>query len=114
MPIATRRGRRVSPLSIWAAVGAALSVHGTVLASVDALDVIVMGEGLSTRKPDIAAMVAPELKSNCAGDAYLAASARTALCFAPWRSDTDQCINDSELAMYMDLSACLTPEEADR
>ncbi|HEY5951255.1 MAG TPA: TonB family protein [Kofleriaceae bacterium] len=81
-------------------------VHGTVLGSVEAFDLAVFGQsGMSTRKLEAAQAVA--LKSNCRGDALLASSARVTMCFAPWRSDTDDCLNDARFAMYMDLSGCV-------
>jgi TonB family protein len=94
---------------VWAAVTAALIVHGTVLGSVEALDLTVVGQGMSTRaslgKGALAA--GTELKSNCIGDGLLASSARMSLCFAPWRDDTDQCLYDARMSMYMDLSSCV-------
>jgi TonB family protein len=86
-------------------------VHGTVLGTVEALDLSVVGQGMSTRgnKPQLAA--ATTLRSNCVGDALFASTARAAMCFAPWQSDVDQCLADSEMAMYMDISGCVQTEQ---
>jgi TonB family protein len=92
-------------------VVATLLVHGAVLGTVDAYDLAVFGQsGMSTRKLD--ALAATELKSNCLGDALLASSARATLCFAPWRADTDQCLADAEMTMYMDMSGCVNTESS--
>jgi TonB family protein len=95
---------------MWASVLAALVVHGTVLGTVEALDLAVVGQGMSTRASTGEAAVAIELKSGCSGDAILASTARATMCFAPWRSDVDQCLADAEMAMYMDLSGCVNTE----
>jgi TonB family protein len=87
-------------------VVATLVVHGAVLGTVEAFDLANFGQsGVSTRKIEEA--LATPLKSNCMGDALLASSARMTLCFAPWRADTDQCLSDGEMAMYMDMSGCV-------
>src|SRR5690349_18793869 len=104
MPTTARRGRRVTPATLWACVAAALVVHVTVLGTVEALDLSVVGQGMSTRRFDENAVAAEALKSNCASDAMFASTARAALCFAPWQSDVDTCLHDSEMTMYMDLS----------
>jgi TonB family protein len=89
---------------------AALLAHGMVLGTVEALDLSVVGQGMSTRKGTGEAAAAIALKSSCTGDALLASSARATMCFAPWRSDVDQCLADAEMAMYMDLSGCVNTE----
>jgi protein TonB len=93
---------------VWITVLAALLVHGTVLGTVEALDLRVVGQGMSVREHDPEAIAA--LKSNCMGDALLASSARVTMCFAPWRADVDQCLSDAEMTMYMDLSGCVNTE----
>ncbi len=111
MPTAARRrrGRRATPLTVWAAVVTALVVHGTVLGTVEALDLSVVGQGMSTRL--LPAQAVTELKRSCMGDGLLASSARMSLCFAPWRADTDQCLYDARMSMYMDLSSCVEVED---
>jgi TonB family protein len=85
-------------------------VHGTVLGTVEALDLTVVGQGMSTRKIEDATPAAIALKTNCPGDALLASSARAAMCFAPWRGDTDECLHDARMTMHMDLSGCVQTE----
>jgi TonB family protein len=111
MPTTARRGRRTRPAAIWAAVVATLVVHGAVLGTVDAFDLAVFGEGMSTRKVDDA-LAETALKSNCLGDAMLASSARATLCFAPWRADTDQCLADAEMTMYIEMSGCTSTQDS--
>ena len=110
MPATARRGRRVTPATLWAAIAAAIVVHASVLGTVEALDLRAMGQGMSTRKmaeapPEVA------IKANCQGDTMFASSARATLCFAPWVSDVDSCLHDSEMAMYMDLSGCVVVDQ---
>src|SRR5262245_6762302 len=83
MPTTARRGRQTRPATLWAAVAAALIVHGTVLGTVEALDLSVLGQGMSTRKIEDKALAAVTLNSNCTSDVLLASSARATLCFAP-------------------------------
>ncbi len=108
MRSAARRGRRVTPATTWIAIGAALVVHATVLGSVHALGVNVIGEGfarkLAAPKPEDLAAV--DVIATCRGDALLAGSARITMCAAPWRSDTDACIEDASNAMFIELSSC--------
>lgn len=94
---------------VWVATFTAVLVHGTVLSTVEALDLAVIGQGMSTRDAT-QALVPPALKSSCMGDALLASTARMSLCFAPWRSDVDGCLADAEMAMYMDMSSCVEME----
>jgi protein TonB len=112
MPTGSRRGRRATPAALWAAVVAALLVHGTVLGTVEALDLSVVGQGFGTRKLHALAGTATELRASCVGDALLASSARASLCFAPWRADTDQCLYDAKMSMYLDLSGCVKTDDS--
>ena len=66
---------------------------------------------MSTRKVEDQSPAAIAIKKSCPGDALFASSARAALCFAPWRSDVAECLNDAEMAMYMDLSGCVKTED---
>ncbi|NVB84095.1 MAG: TonB family protein [Kofleriaceae bacterium] len=75
-----------------------------------ALDINVIGEGFSTRPGKPAEIV--DLKSTCTGDALLAGSARFTMCFAPWRSDTDACLERADLDMRIDLSSCVAVRDA--
>ncbi len=112
MPTTARRGRRATPAVIWAAVSCALVVHAAVLGTVEAFDLTVFGQGMSTRDRDANGQlaVAEPLKTSCVGDALLGSWARATLCFAPWQTDPDQCLADAEMAMYMDLSGCSNTE----
>jgi TonB family protein len=88
---------------------AAVFVHGTILGSVHALGLTMLGDGFSPRpsaraKPGDDAEA--ELKPSCSGDVVLATSGRTALCFAPWVPDVDACLGDAQMALWMDLSSC--------
>jgi TonB family protein len=83
-----------------------------VLGTVEALDLSVVGEGLGARKIHAMAGTASELKAGCISDALLASSARAGLCFAPWRADTDQCLYDAKMAMYLDLSGCVKADDS--
>jgi TonB family protein len=107
MPI--RRTRRAGESRIWAAALAALVVHGTILGSVHALGFSLVGEGFGPRssaKPRPSDAADSELKATCAGDAVLATSGRTAMCFAPWIRDVDECLGDAQMSLWMDLSSC--------
>jgi len=102
MRIAARRDRR-APATGWLALAAAVLVHGAVLGTVHAIGVSKVG-GFGGAK--LVADDASELRSGCVGDAMLAASARYALCFAPWHGDTDACLDESFNDMWIDLSSC--------
>jgi TonB family protein len=103
-----RRTRRVRESTIWAAVVAAVFVHGTILGTVHALGLSIIGERFSSSsaksRPGDAADA--ELELSCAGDVVLATSGRTAMCFAPWIRDVDECLGDAQMSLWMDLSSC--------
>jgi TonB family protein len=86
---------------------AALLVHGTILGTVQALGISVLGEGLHgasrSRRP---ADDEVELKASCFGDVVFATSGRTAMCLEPWIDDVDQCLADAQMNLWMDLSSC--------
>src|SRR5579862_7106728 len=100
----TRRGRRVTPATMWVALAATIIVHGTVLGTVHALGMTVVGEGFIKRPAH--AIEEPDLAMGCVSDAMLAASARATLCFAPWHADTDDCVMEAQTDMWIDLSSC--------
>jgi len=92
---------------MWTAVIAALFVHGTILGTVHALGLSMVGQafhGGSRAKPEPADDV--DLKASCFGDVVFATSGRTAMCFAPWVDDVDQCLADAQMGLWMDLSSC--------
>jgi protein TonB len=113
MPTTARRGRRATPAGIWAAVIAALVVHGTILGTVEAFDMTVFGEGLSTvaHHGKTAELETP-LKRGCRSDVVFATSARATMCFAPWHSDTDACLAEARMNLYMDLSGCEATDDS--
>lgn len=109
---AARRTRRVHESTIWAAVAAAVLVHGAVLGTVQALGISVIGEGLHARTHARAAAEDDgELVASCFNDAVFTTSGRTALCFAPWIGDVDQCLADAQMGLWMDLSSCQARNE---
>jgi TonB family protein len=106
MTIASRT-RRVRNSMILPSLAAALVAHGTILGTVHALGVTMIGDGLhaqTSTEPELVEAI--DLKASCQGDAILATSGRTALCLAPWIDDVDRCMADAQLAMWMDLSGC--------
>ncbi len=107
MPTA-RRTRRVRTSTLWAAVCAALLVHGAILGTVQALDISVRGDGMHARTAarDAVAEDRAELKPSCFNDVVFASTGRSALCFAPWIAEVDQCLADAQMAMWIDLSSC--------
>jgi TonB family protein len=109
MPPTARRTRRVSKSTIWAASLAAIFAHGAVLGTVHALGVSVVGEGFNAvTAPGLGKDIPPEadLKASCVGDVVFATSGRTAMCFAPWIADVDQCLSDAQMSLWIDLSSC--------
>jgi len=106
IPTVVRRSNRVHGSLIWAATGAALLVHVLALGTLTLL-----GMFTDFLAPHAAAATLPEpeeveLKTTCAGDARLASVARGALCLAPWSTDLETCLEQTELMMRIDLSAC--------
>jgi TonB family protein len=82
-------------------------VHGTILGTVEALGLSRVGQALHATSPaKPAADDDVELKASCLGDVVFATSGRTALCFAPWVDDVDQCLADAQMWLWMDLSSC--------
>jgi TonB family protein len=91
----------------WAAVVAALAVHGTILGTVHALGLSMLSEGMGGAFASAAPeLEEAELKTTCAGDVAITTSGRAALCFAPWVADVDQCLADAQMSLWMDLSSC--------
>src|SRR5512140_1898454 len=106
MPTA-HRTRRVGRSTIWTAVIAAIFVHGTILGTVHALGISMIGQGFHARSSARPADADDaDLKVSCGGDVMLATAGRTALCFAPWIADADQCLADAQMSLWMDLSSC--------
>jgi TonB family protein len=97
----------------WAAIAAALVVHVALLGTVHALDITLLDTGAAARSPTRPqdAIEQAELKPTCAGDAFLALSARTAVCLAPWKDDVDECAEDAQMTLWIDLSSCMARNE---
>jgi hypothetical protein len=110
MRTTARRDRRAPPGSGWIAIAAALAVHGAVLGTVHAIGVAPVGGGGAAANT-VEADADVDLKTGCVGDALLAASARYTMCFAPWRADTDDCLNESYNDMWIDMSSCQRPSD---
>jgi TonB family protein len=108
---AVRRSNRVQGSLIWAAMGAAIAVHLLALGLFIVVGVFEHAlEAHAEAAPEpVAAEV--ELKTTCMGDARLASIARGALCLAPWGADVEACLEQAELMMRVDLSACRGRDE---
>ncbi|MBL0219464.1 MAG: TonB family protein [Myxococcales bacterium] len=93
---------------MWVAAGVAVLVHATLLGSVQAFGLSIVGKGfVSSSEHQIAkAVEEPELHTTCASDVILATGARAAMCLAPWNADVDGCGSDTVMSMWMDLSSC--------
>jgi TonB family protein len=101
------RKRRVDGSTFWAAISVAIVVHWTILGTVHALGVSMVGQGFHPRAfPKQVAADDVDLKATCESDVVFATSGRTAMCFAPWVGDVDRCLADAQLTLWMDLSAC--------
>ncbi len=108
-PTAVRRSNRVHGSLIW---GAALAIH--VLASGIAVLIATFSDG----EARLAALPEPPppaeevaLETTCANDARLAALARGGLCLGPWGADVEACLDEVELIMRIELSACRGRDE---
>ncbi len=97
--------------TVWPAIVATIVVHIVVLRYAEGLNLVGFGSVAAQRAADAAA--GEDLKVSCVGDAVLGSSARYALCFAPWRNDTDACLDSASLDMWMDLSACVAQRSPD-
>jgi TonB family protein len=89
-------------------MAAALFAHGAVLGTVHAVGVTLLGSGINPVSPAQASVDEDvDLSASCQGNVMFATSGRTAMCFAPWVGDVDQCLADAQMAMWMDLSGCM-------
>ncbi|HEU0030023.1 MAG TPA: TonB family protein [Kofleriaceae bacterium] len=83
----------------------AFLIHGTVLGAANGMGLgFVSGfasDGAVRHEEEVA-----DLETKCSGDVLLATTARAAGCLAPWKSDAAQCLEDIEMMMWMDMSAC--------
>jgi TonB family protein len=105
----TRRTRRVRESTIWAAAAAAVIVHGTILGSVHALGLAMVREGMNPRSSPTSRgdeLADAELTPTCAGDVMLATSGRAAMCLAPWVNNVDECLDDAQMSLWIELSSC--------
>ena len=82
--------------------------HGLVLGTVHAFGISLVGEGFNpvTKEKPKLAVAEPDLKSTCTSDAFLTFSARSTMCLAPWRADTDACLDEVQTGLWIDLSSC--------
>lgn len=85
---------------------AALLVHGALIGTVHGLGLSLVGEGFGHHEHAKPGVAEAELATGCKADAFLASSARISICYAPWQVDVDQCIDDAQTRMWIDLSAC--------
>lgn len=105
MQTAVYRGR-VKPEWTWVAIGIAFGIHILI-----GVTVYVAEANHVPRVVESAAIEAPELKTGCISDAALASVARAALCLAPWHADTDDCLADAQMSMWLDQSSCFAQKE---
>ena len=110
MPTAALRGRRVKPDWTWVAIGVAVGIHALLVITVHTIGI---GEvdGFGQSRTVEAQATEVGLKSGCVGDAMFASSARAAMCFAPWQTDVDACLNDAQMSMWLDQSSCFAQQE---
>ena len=106
MRMPKRRGRRVTPATIWTTIGAALAVHLALIGTVHGLGLSLVGDGWGHHQNPKPRASETALATSCRGDALLASSARTSMCFAPWQADVDQCLSEASTRMWIDLSSC--------
>jgi TonB family protein len=107
MPTALRTRRRVREPRTWPSLIAALAVHGALFGAVNVLGLSLIGSGAhsaAATRPEPAEDV--ELKDSCVHNAAFAASGRTAMCLAPWVGNVDDCLNDAQMNLWIDLSSC--------
>ncbi len=107
-PTAVRRSHRVHGSLIW---GAAIAFH---LIAFGVADLVATSEDREVHASVMPEPPEPEevaLETTCGGDARLAAAARGALCLAPWGSDVEACLEQVELVMRIELSACRGRDE---
>ncbi len=108
MPTALRTRRRVREPRTWPSLVAALAVHGAIFGAVNLLGLSIIGTGgpsaAATRPQPPPEDV--ELKASCFDNAVFATSGRTAMCLAPWVGSVDDCLNDAQMSLWIDLSSC--------
>jgi TonB family protein len=106
MPTAVVRRRRVKPDWTWVAIGVAFGIHALVAVTVFVTE--------ANHEPHLTRAVAaqePELATGCFSDAALASAARATMCLAPWHDDTDACLADAQMSMWLDQSSCYAQKE---
>jgi TonB family protein len=109
------RTRAAKRYAVPTAIAIALVVHGVALAALASSDFAIFGTpmGATPHVPPAEAKPDPELATSCPFDVLLASGARAAMCFAPWRDDADQCLDDVPNNYYIDLSGCLGRDAKD-
>src|SRR4051794_29575781 len=104
MPTVLRTRRRVREPRTWPSLAAALAVHGAIFGAVNVFGLSLIGSG----PPGAATRPQPppedaELQTSCFGDIVFASSGRTAMCLAPWVGNVDDCLNDAQMSLWIDL-----------
>lgn len=108
MPTALRTRRRLREPRTWPSLVAALAVHGAIFGAVNVFGLSILGTG---GHPAAAIQPPPppeevELEASCFDDVVFAVSGRTAMCLAPWVGSVDDCLNDAQMSLWIDLSSC--------
>lgn len=107
MPSVLRTRQRAREPRTWPAVVAALALHGAIFGAVNVLGLTVLGTGprAAVTRPEPAVDDA-ELAASCFDNVVFATSGRSAMCLAPWVSSVDDCLNDAQMSLWIDLSSC--------
>jgi TonB family protein len=83
-------------------------VHGAIFGAVNVLGLSIIGTGgfSAAATPELPPAEDVELRASCFDNAAFAASGRTAMCLAPWVGNVDDCLNDAQMSLWIDLSSC--------
>src|ERR1041385_4848298 len=99
--------RRVRKPQTLAAVLVAVALHGGVFVTAQLFGLTWITDGV---RAALARTVPPadetELKASCFNNAAFTTSGRHAMCFAPWVKNVDDCLNDAQMGLWIDLSGC--------
>ncbi|HEY4241249.1 MAG TPA: TonB family protein [Kofleriaceae bacterium] len=88
-------------------LGVSILVHVALLGTAVVTGVALMTpQSADAAEAEPVAVVPVDLKDSCAGNIMLAAVGRHAMCYSPWRSDTDDCLHDAQMSLWIDLSGC--------
>ncbi|CAN5642808.1 hypothetical protein BH11MYX1_BH11MYX1_40910 [soil metagenome] len=106
MQTAVARRRRVKPDWTWVAIAAAFGLHALIAVTVYVTEANHVPHAVTS-----AFVEEPELQTGCVSDAALASVARATMCLAPWHDDTDACLADAQMSMWLDQSSCYAQKE---